>query len=192
TWDGTSTGAGNAVLIHHSDGRSTSYLHLHTSQVQAGDRVEAGQVIGAVGRTGATYPHLHLGYMMDLPGNSVDERRSRNPLELLPHTPSTLPSASYPDSFTVELEVPLQSMTLRTLELHGGGERRVLDYYAVVALGSAPRNAETHGGIRVEAAPAHDGRFPLTLQVASPRFLVERVVAIDINGDTLMDSSRPE
>ena len=56
--------AGNAVVIDHGDGWETQYSHLMKGsvEVKAGDRVEAGQVIGAVGATGrATGPHMHWG-----------------------------------------------------------------------------------------------------------------------------------
>lgn len=191
-WNGSSTGAGNAILIHHDGGRSTSYLHLHTTGVSAGERVAAGQVIGTVGRTGATYPHLHLGYMVDLPGNTVDERRSRSPLELLPHeAPEQVPSTEFLDDHTVRLLLPLQAMTVRSISLHGGGVARTLDYYNVVALGSVPRNAEVHDGIGLMAGRAADGVFPLTLAPSPPDYTVDRVVVVDIHGDTIADDVRP-
>jgi murein DD-endopeptidase MepM/ murein hydrolase activator NlpD len=51
---------GNAVIIEHGAQRSL-YAHLNSVNVKAGQRVQAGQLIGAVGQTGfATGPHLHL------------------------------------------------------------------------------------------------------------------------------------
>ncbi|MDH5821573.1 M23 family metallopeptidase [Luteimonas sp. RD2P54] len=53
---------GGTVLLDHGHGVSSNFLHLSRLDVQAGDRVEQGQVIGAVGATGrATGPHLHWG-----------------------------------------------------------------------------------------------------------------------------------
>jgi biotin carboxyl carrier protein len=53
---------GGTVLIDHGRGVSSNFLHLSRIDVKAGDRVEQGQVIGAVGMTGrATGPHLHWG-----------------------------------------------------------------------------------------------------------------------------------
>ena len=51
---------GNAVIIDHG-GKQSLYAHLSSVNVQPGQRVQAGQRIGAAGATGfATGPHLHL------------------------------------------------------------------------------------------------------------------------------------
>lgn len=53
---------GGTVLVDHGHGVSSNFLHLSRLDVKVGDRVEAGQVIGAVGATGrATGPHMHWG-----------------------------------------------------------------------------------------------------------------------------------
>ncbi len=53
---------GGTVLLDHGHGVSSNFLHLSRIDVQPGDQVEQGQVIGAVGATGrATGPHLHWG-----------------------------------------------------------------------------------------------------------------------------------
>ena len=54
--------AGRCVYIDHGLGVFTQYMHMDEILVQSGDMVEAGQVIGRVGRTGrVTGPHLHFG-----------------------------------------------------------------------------------------------------------------------------------
>jgi murein DD-endopeptidase MepM/ murein hydrolase activator NlpD len=50
---------GGLVFIDHGQGLITMYLHMSRLDVAVGDRVEQGQVLGAVGSSGrATGPHL--------------------------------------------------------------------------------------------------------------------------------------
>lgn len=53
---------GGTVVLDHGHGVSSNFLHLSRLEVKAGDRLEQGQPIGAVGATGrANGPHLHWG-----------------------------------------------------------------------------------------------------------------------------------
>jgi murein DD-endopeptidase MepM/ murein hydrolase activator NlpD len=57
---GPLTVRGNATYIDHGWGVYTGYLHQSELFVEAGDRVETGDLIGMVGNTGrVTGPHLH-------------------------------------------------------------------------------------------------------------------------------------
>jgi len=62
---------GNVVGIDHGQGVASILMHLARIDVKEGDVVKAGQVIGALGSTGAsTGPHLHWGLYVH--GQSVD------------------------------------------------------------------------------------------------------------------------
>jgi murein DD-endopeptidase MepM/ murein hydrolase activator NlpD len=57
-WNG---GYGKAVVIQHGDTQQTLYGHLSEIEVQAGQTIPQGTVIGLVGSTGnSTGPHLHF------------------------------------------------------------------------------------------------------------------------------------
>ena len=56
-WQG---GYGNVVQVAHAHGYNTLYAHLSRIDVQKGQRVDAGEVVGLLGSTGrSTGPHLH-------------------------------------------------------------------------------------------------------------------------------------
>lgn len=62
---------GNVIFIDHGHGLVTMYCHLQKIEIQKGQRVNAGDVIGKVGMTGrVTGPHLHWG--LSLNGTMVD------------------------------------------------------------------------------------------------------------------------
>lgn len=51
---------GLTIWVDHGNGYQTRYAHMGTLGFEIGDRVNAGQVVGTVGVTGATTgPHLH-------------------------------------------------------------------------------------------------------------------------------------
>jgi murein DD-endopeptidase MepM/ murein hydrolase activator NlpD len=67
---------GKVVYIAHGFGYSTRYAHLSEIEVRPGDRVERGDTIGEVGRSGrATGYHVHY--------EVYEEGQSKNPLEHL-------------------------------------------------------------------------------------------------------------
>jgi len=57
---------GNTVCISHAGGYETVYAHLESMNVRTGQRVKAGQRIGAVGMSGQAFaPHLHYEVRLD-------------------------------------------------------------------------------------------------------------------------------
>lgn len=77
TFAGWSGGLGNAIQIDHGDGFATAYAHLYSINVQVGQRVDKGELIGLMGTTGhSTGPHLHL--IFTYQGGVI------NPLDYLP------------------------------------------------------------------------------------------------------------
>lgn len=87
------SGYGNAVIVDHGNGFSTLYGHLSSIDVDTGDEVRQGQVVGAVGCTGhCTGDHLHFEIRID--GTPLD------PLPYLPggalHGVPTLPTFTAP------------------------------------------------------------------------------------------------
>src|SRR5207247_5072484 len=56
-WQG---GYGNMIEIDHGNGLTTRYGHLSKLNVEIGDDITRGQLIGLIGSTGrSTGPHLH-------------------------------------------------------------------------------------------------------------------------------------
>ncbi len=52
---------GNAVFLDHGQGLISAYFHLDRIDVQTGQAVQRGEVLGSVGATGrVTGPHLHM------------------------------------------------------------------------------------------------------------------------------------
>jgi murein DD-endopeptidase MepM/ murein hydrolase activator NlpD len=62
---------GKMIELDHGNGYTTRFGHLSLIEVEVGDRVMKGQIIGAVGSTGrSTGPHLH--YEVRFQGKAID------------------------------------------------------------------------------------------------------------------------
>ena len=78
------SGYGTTVLLDHGAGWQTLYAHLLSTSVAMGQRLNQGEVLGAVGMTGsASGPHLH--FELRRRGSSLLA------LDPTPHQPPLLP-----------------------------------------------------------------------------------------------------
>ena len=81
---GVQNGFGNVVFVKHRNQHVTVYAHLSRIDVRAGQSIEQGQTLGAVGATGwATGPHLHFEFRVN--GEQVD------PMTLAQQSESAMP-----------------------------------------------------------------------------------------------------
>lgn len=61
TFAGVKGGYGNCIEITHGNGLMTRYAHMSAFKARPGQKVAAGDTIGAIGSTGrSTGPHLHF------------------------------------------------------------------------------------------------------------------------------------
>lgn len=67
---------GGRVTIKHPDGSTTMYLHLHFLDVEVGDQVLAGQLLGTAGEGGGL-THLHFEYNPKGTGHSRGPKHGR-------------------------------------------------------------------------------------------------------------------
>ena len=66
-------GFGNYVAIQHNNGLISSYAHLNSINVKAGQQVKTGEQVGAMGTTGSsTGVHLHFAISKSLFSDYVD------------------------------------------------------------------------------------------------------------------------
>jgi murein DD-endopeptidase MepM/ murein hydrolase activator NlpD len=63
---GVEGGYGQSVVVEHAPGLRTRYAHLSSIDVEPGQAIESGSVVGKVGQSGrATGPHLHFEVLKD-------------------------------------------------------------------------------------------------------------------------------
>ena len=89
---GRKSGYGKAIILEHNSRVHTLYAHLskYEPQLQVGDKVITGQIIGYVGRTGrATGPHLH--YEIQIDDTPIDPLLAQAPLTMPINDEALLP-----------------------------------------------------------------------------------------------------
>lgn len=83
-------GYGRLVEVDHGFGLTTRYAHLSGFEVEVGDAIRKGAIIGYVGSTGrSTGPHLH--YEVRIDDEAVD------PLQFRPDRRESRPRLKQPD-----------------------------------------------------------------------------------------------
>lgn len=75
---------GLLVKIAHDDGLTSAYMHLDRYYVSRGDRVERGQLLGRVGRSGVRRSHAHLHFELRDEGRRIDPVPYLGPLIITP------------------------------------------------------------------------------------------------------------
>ena len=141
--DGTVAFAGAAglsgltVSVRTGDGRfDTSYLHLAEAEVRRGDRVTAGERIGAVGTSGrrsVEAPHLHFGVR-----DAGTDHGYRNPLDFLP---APLPPAGEPQPPPLPVPLPVPVPPAPAPEKRATESEAVDAVRRLVEVGARPRPA---------------------------------------------------
>jgi hypothetical protein len=126
---GTAGSSGLTVSVRTADGRyDTTYLHLSSTAVREGDRVAAGQPLGAVGTSGtrsATEPHLHFGVR-----DAGSRHAYHDPLGFLPPPTATQPprGAPAPEPAPVPIgpaPAPVNAPATRRIPVPAPAPRRV-------------------------------------------------------------------
>lgn len=98
-----SDGFGNHVYVQHANGYTTIYAHMVRIDVQQGQKVQAGTVLGGLGNTGfSSGPHLHF----ELRGPRANAPWPRNIIDptpfILPLLGFTRPGGPYQDGFVID------------------------------------------------------------------------------------------
>ena len=199
--------AGNKLLLNHGNQMWTAYLHMHSFApgLTLNTFYPAGTFLGYVGDTGANSPHLHFTYMVGLTSEANNESKSRNPLEIFPHTsPAGAVTANFDFGAThrIRIQLPAQRNTIRWIIVRGtkSGQpiSRIVDYYDIVAQGSTNRNSQNQYGLHLDvdapAQPTPAGGGTLTLYVkpasgGSNSFDPNRIIIRDFKGNVLVDQS---
>ncbi len=73
-------GGGNMLKIRYDNGYESSYLHMQSACVKAGDKVQVGQQVGVADNTGIYTTGSHLHFTVRYNGETVDPAKTGVPL----------------------------------------------------------------------------------------------------------------
>ena len=140
-------GYGNVVIIRHENGLETLYGHLSRIDMQPGQWVHAGDLVGLGGSTGrSTGPHLHfetryLGYAFD-PQWIIDFEAGtlRKNVFVLRRSYLSPYSKYVPESIDEEDEIYMTDEQIRAEEERIAKERAAMKYHTI-------RSGDTLSGI---------------------------------------------
>jgi peptidase M23-like protein len=180
---GTAGSSGLTVSVRTADGRyDISYLHLSSTSVGEGDRVAAGQPLGAVGTTGtrsATEPHLHFGVR-----DAGSRHAYHDPLRFLPPPTATQPprGAPAPEPAPVPISpgpapAPVNAPATRRIPVGAPAPRRVPVGAPRRVPAGAPRRVPATEPLRVPAG--EPGRVPAGAPRRVPAGAPRRVPAAE-------------
>lgn len=119
---------GNYIVIEHSDGYSTKYMHLKDRSVVQGEKVKAGDRIGHVGNTGkSTGPHLHF--------EILKSTKAINPTSLIPfkteqalQVPKTTNQKASKVDAVIELTIDKNSTDAQLLKMKANLAKEGIDF----------------------------------------------------------------
>ena len=149
-WASYSNGYGKLVIIRHENGLETFYGHLSEYNVEVGQWVHSGDVIGLGGSTGrSTGPHLHFetryrGFAFDPEWIADYETgKLRKNVFVLKRTYLDPSSHYVPESLDEEDDVFGGDEEIAAEEARREAERKAMRYHTV-------RNGETVSGIAIK------------------------------------------
>lgn len=182
-FDSGNTTAGNAVTIKHSSGVYTSYLHLSAIKVIQNQVISAGDRIGDMGNSGASYVHLHIGYFVGMPSSKRNEKYAKNPLEILPYNKTYTNQVKITDK-KAEITINNDEMIITRWELSDGATSLSINYYDIVKQGSVDRNNQVQNSIKISVTDPTQNIFTLTLEAP---FTVKNLKGYDFKNNLVFN-----
>lgn len=146
------SGYGNLVILRHANGLETYYGHLSKLEVEPGDWVRAGDIIGLGGSTGrSTGPHLHFetrykGYAFDPQWIADFETgQLRHGVFVLKKNQLSISSKYTPESEEEEEEILLQEEADQAEAARIAAEEAAKRYYTIKSGDTLSKIAKKNG-----------------------------------------------